>query len=62
MNGYLGQLKYQMFRMDTYVLILMINLIEMMLDIDDVARYVFNQPSPTIAHARYSDLFWNYCE
>jgi len=62
MNGYLGQLKSQIGRIDTQSLILLIYLIEMMLDTDDVAWYIFNQPSPTIAHARYTDFFWSYCE
>ena len=62
MNGYLGQLKQQMGRIDTQSLILLYHLIEMMLENDDVARYVFNQPAPTISHARYTDFFWSYCE
>ena len=49
-------------RIDTQSLILLYHLIEMMLENDDVARYVFNQPAPTISHARYTDFFWSYCE
>ena len=41
---------------------MLITLIEMILEDDEIAWYVFNQPSPTMQGARYTDFFYPYCE
>ena len=37
-------------------------LIDIMLESDEIAWYVFNLPSPTMQGARYTDFFFPYCE
>jgi len=47
-NAYLGQIMQQKGRIDTQCILSIRALVEMMLEDDEVAWYVFNQPSPTM--------------
>lgn len=48
--------------MDTQCVFGLKNLVEMCIDDDDIAEYVFNQPAPSLQYARYSDWFFVYAE
>ena len=59
-NGFLGQIMQQKGRMDTQCLLMLSTLIEIMLENDEIAEYVYNLPSPTMQGARYTDFFFTY--
>ena len=46
--------------MDTQCLMCLRALIEMMVEDDEIAWYIFNMPGPSLQSARFTDWFWNY--
>ena len=46
--------------MDSTCIAGLLNLVEMCVEDVTVARYVFNQPSPSLQYARYTDWFFPY--
>lgn len=61
-DGFLGSLFKDKGRMETQCCVGLRALLEIMHDDEDVARYVFNQPAPSIQYARYTDWFFPYAE
>mmetsp|Transcript_18346 Transcript_18346/g.24538 ORF Transcript_18346/g.24538 Transcript_18346/m.24538 type:complete len:90 (+) Transcript_18346:4433-4702(+) len=61
-DGFLGALFKDKGRMDTQCCIGLRALLDIMSEDDEVARFVFNQPSPSIQFARYTDWFFPYAE
>lgn len=61
-DGFLGALFKDKGRMDTQCVVGLSALVQIMADDDDVARFVFNQPAPSIQYARYTDWFFPYAE
>jgi len=61
-DGFLGALFKDKGRMDTQCVVGLSALVQIMTDDDDVARFVFAQPAPSIQYARYTDWFFPYAE
>ena len=61
-NGYLGQLMQSKGRMDTQCIMGLRTLIEMMLEDEDIAEFIFAQPAPTLQSSRFTDWFYPYAE
>lgn len=61
-DAFLGQLFKAKGRMETQCVIGVKNLIEMCLDDDDVAEFIYKSPSPSLQYARYPDWFFPYAE
>lgn len=61
-DGFLGALFKDKGRMETQCCIALRALLEIMAADDEVARFVFDQPAPSIQYARYTDWFFPYAE
>ena len=58
----LGQLFKAKGRVETQCLIGLRYLTEMMAEDEEITRFVFNQPAPSLQTARYSDWLFPYTE
>ena len=61
-DAFLGSLFKSKGRMDSQCISGLRHLVEMCAEDDEVARYIFNQPSPSLQFARYTDWFFPYAE
>lgn len=61
-DAFLGQLYKAKDRMQSQCVIGLRTLVDMMLEDETVARYVFNQPAPSLQYARFTDWFFTYAE
>ena len=61
-DAFLGQLYKAKGRMDSQCVVGLKTLVEIMLEDEVVARYVFNQPAPSLQYSRYTDWFFTYAE
>lgn len=59
-DAFLGQLFKAKGRMDSSCIAGLLNLVEMCVEDETVAKYVFSQPSPSLQYARYTDWFFPY--
>lgn len=61
-DGFLGSLFKDKGRIDQTCVTGLAALVQIMAEDENVARYVFDQPSPSIQYARYTDWFFSYAE
>lgn len=61
-DGFLGTLFKDRTRMDQPGITSLCALCQVMADDDDVARFIFKQPAPSLQYARYTDWFFPYAE
>ena len=61
-DAFLGQLFKAKGRMETQCIIGLRYLIEMCLEDEEVAKFVYQSPSPSMQYARYTDWFFLYAE